>query len=121
MSADACPAVARLPRDALDAVAAYFQVLAEPTRLQVLNLLRLQERSVGELARLCGSSAANVSRHLALLSRHGLVRRYPRGNCVFYAVADPAVYALCDTVCAAIAERLQRAAAQQAALVSPGR
>jgi len=39
-----------LPPQALEQVAAYFQVLAEPTRLQILNLLRQREYNVGELA-----------------------------------------------------------------------
>ena len=39
-----------LPPEALEQVAAYFQALSEPTRLQILNLLRQQEHNVGELA-----------------------------------------------------------------------
>ena len=56
-----------LPPEALEQVAAYFQALSEPTRLQILNLLRSGERSVGELAQLCGYTSANISRHLGLL------------------------------------------------------
>jgi len=36
----ACPSMEGLPDEALAQVAAYFQVLSEPTRLQILNLLR---------------------------------------------------------------------------------
>ena len=43
-----------LPDKALDQIAAYFQALSEPTRLTILNLLREQERTVGELAQLSG-------------------------------------------------------------------
>jgi len=64
-----------LPDKALDQIAAYFQALSEPTRLKILNLLREQERSVGELAQLSGYSAANVSRHLSYLAQHGIVQR----------------------------------------------
>ena len=39
-----------MPPEALEQVAAYFQVLAEPTRLRILNLLRGGEKNVGELA-----------------------------------------------------------------------
>jgi DNA-binding transcriptional ArsR family regulator len=41
-----------MPPEGLRHVAAYFQVLAEPTRLAILNLLREGERNVGEIARL---------------------------------------------------------------------
>jgi DNA-binding transcriptional ArsR family regulator len=104
-----------LPPEALAQVAAYFQALSEPNRLQILNLLRQGERSVGELAQLCGSSVANVSRHLTLLTQHGLVRRQPRGNSAMYSIADDSVYALCDLVCGSIARRFEQLAAGQAA------
>ncbi len=109
----ACVRMKGLPDDALVQVAAYFQALAEPTRLRLLNLLREQERSVGELASLTGFSAANVSRHLTLLTQHGLVRRQARGNSAIYQIADPSIYALCDLVCGNIARRLDRLAEER--------
>jgi DNA-binding transcriptional ArsR family regulator len=106
----ACPRMDGLPPEALDQVAAYFQALSEPTRLQILNLLRSGERSVGELAQLCGYTSANISRHLAFLSRHGLVERESRGTSGYYRIADESVYALCDLVCGNIARQLERRA-----------
>ena len=116
-----CPRMEGLPDEAMAQVASYFQALAEPTRLQVLNLLRQRERSVGELAALCGFSSANISRHLALLTQHGLVKRESRGNSAFFSIADPAVYALCDLVCGNIARQLERKARHQAAFTTPAR
>lgn len=108
-----------LSSDALVRVAAYFQVLAEPTRLQILNLLRAQERNVGELAQLCGYSAANISRHLSLLTQHGFVVRETRGNSAYYRIADPSVYDLCDLVCGSIARQFERTASERAAFAAP--
>jgi DNA-binding transcriptional ArsR family regulator len=108
-----------LPDEALMQVAAYFQALSEPTRLRILNLLRQQERNVGELALLCGHSAANISRHLALLTRHGLVAREARGNSAYYRIADASVYALCDLVCGSIARQFEDATARRAAFIPP--
>ena len=102
-----------LPPQALEHVAGYFQALAEPMRLQILNLLRGGEHNVGELAQACGCSVANVSRHLSLLTRRGLVRREGRGTAVYYQIADPAVYRLCDLVCDSIARQLGSAAQGQ--------
>ena len=99
-----------LSTEALQQVAAYFQVLSEPTRLQILNLLRSGERSVGELAQLCGYTSANISRHLAFLTRQGLVARESRGTSGYYRIADESVYALCDLVCGSIARQLERSA-----------
>jgi DNA-binding transcriptional ArsR family regulator len=110
-----CTRMQDLPKEALDQVASYFQALSEPTRLSLLNLLRSGERKVGELAQLSGFTAANVSRHLAQLTTHGLVAREGRGTSVYYRIADDSVYALCDLVCGNIARRLERAAAERAA------
>ncbi len=113
-SLPACFRMEGLPDEALKQVAAYFQALSEPTRLQILNLLREKERNVGELAQLCGYTSANVSRHLTLLTQHGLVARESRGNSAYYRIADPAVYQLCDLVCGNIARQLDRAAKDRA-------
>jgi len=99
-----------LPPEALEQVAAYFQALSEPTRLQILNLLRSGERNVGELAQLCGYTSANISRHLAVLTQQGLVARESRGTSAYYRIADESVYALCDLVCGSIALQLDRTA-----------
>ena len=104
-----------LPPEALEQVAAYFQALSEPTRLRILNLLREGERNVGDLAQACGYTAANVSRHLAMLMQHGLVARESRGTSVYYRIADESVYALCDLVCGNIARKLERSAPGTAA------
>ena len=113
-----CPRMKTLPPEALEQVASYFQSLSEPTRLRILNLLREGERNVGDLAQSCGFTAANVSRHLALLQQQGLVLRESRGTSVFYRIADPSVYALCDLVCDSIARKFERAAAGSAAFVA---
>ena len=113
----ACPGMKGLPPEALQEVAAYFQTLSEPTRLQILNFLREGERNVGELAQLCGYTAANVSRHLAMLTKHGLVARESRGTSVYYRIADEQIYALCDLVCGSIARQYEQTARDRKAFV----
>lgn len=108
-----------LPPEALTEIAAYFQALSEPTRLNILNLLRQQERNVGELAQLCGFSAANISRHLAMLTKHGLVARESRGTSAYYRIADESVYELCDLVCGKIARQAAQTARRQQAFSRP--
>ena len=117
----ACPGMKGLPPEALQEVAAYFQMLSEPTRLQLLNHLRDGERSVGELAELCGYTAANVSRHLTMLTRQGMVARESRGTSVFYRIADDQIYALCDLVCGNIARQFEQAARDRKAFARTAR
>jgi DNA-binding transcriptional ArsR family regulator len=50
-----------------------FDVLAEPHRRQILDLLRESERAVGELVDEVGISQPNVSKHLRVLREAGLV------------------------------------------------
>ncbi len=50
-----------------------FAVLAEPSRREILDLLRERERSVGELVRGVGLSQPGVSKHLRVLREAGLV------------------------------------------------
>lgn len=111
----------KLSPEALAQVAAYFQALSEPARLRLLNLLRRERRSVGELAEATGYSPANVSRHLALLAMHGVLERETQGTSVYYRIADPAIYELCNIVCDNLARRFERTAAQREAFSVPAR
>jgi DNA-binding transcriptional ArsR family regulator len=91
---------------ALAHVARYFAALAVPMRLKILNALRDGELNVGELTERIGCTQANASKHLALLTQHGLVERDSRGTSAYYRIADPATYELCDVVCGQIEKRL---------------
>jgi DNA-binding transcriptional ArsR family regulator len=54
-------------------MASTFEVLAEPTRRRILDLLRERERSVGELVERLTLSQPGVSKHLRVLREAGLV------------------------------------------------
>jgi DNA-binding transcriptional ArsR family regulator len=54
-------------------VATSFDVLAEPTRRRILDLLRDDERAVNELVDRLGMSQPGVSKHLRVLREAGLV------------------------------------------------
>lgn len=90
----------------LDAVAGYFAVLAEPTRLRVLRALCRGERSVGRIVEETGVSQSTVSRHLAALHRRGIAARRREANLVYYRVADAATPKLCRVVCSRVAHAM---------------
>jgi len=51
-----------------------FEVIAEPNRRRILDLIRKRERSVGELVDRLRLSQPGVSKHLRALRKAGLVR-----------------------------------------------
>jgi DNA-binding transcriptional ArsR family regulator len=84
-----------LTADAIRLIAERFKVLAEPARLEILNVLRGGERTVTELVRETGLGQANVSKHLRVLHEHGFVARRKEGVSAYYGLAE-SVDALCD-------------------------
>ena len=94
----------------LELIAARFRLLGEPVRLKILAALATGERNVGELVRLSGAGHPNVSKHLAALAQGGLIKRHKVGTSIYYAVADPVVYTLCDVVCGSVQQRVAEVA-----------
>jgi DNA-binding transcriptional ArsR family regulator len=64
-------------------------VLAEPTRLRIVELLAEGERSAGEIASHFETSRPGISRHLRVLREHGLVRTREDAQRRLYSL-DPA-------------------------------
>lgn len=86
-------------------VAQYFGLLADPTRLRILSCLCGEERPVNEVVNQVGLTQANISRHLNILYRAGVVGRRREGNSVFYRVVDPNFVDICRTVSVTVASR----------------
>jgi DNA-binding transcriptional ArsR family regulator len=61
-----------------------FEVLAEPVRRRILDLLRERPRLVGELTAELGLSQPGTSKHLRVLRDAGLVRVRPDGQRRWY-------------------------------------
>ncbi|MBP6821203.1 MAG: winged helix-turn-helix transcriptional regulator [Acidobacteria bacterium] len=91
--------------EALQLVAARFKVLSDPMRLRILQFLENGESSVSALTTAVESTQPNVSKHLKTMQDAGLLARRQEGNTVFYSIADPTVFDLCDVVCSSLAER----------------
>ena len=63
-----------------------FDVVAEPARREILDLLVAGPRQVGELADRAGLSQPNTSRHLRILREAGLVQYRVDGQRRLYAL-----------------------------------
>jgi len=99
-----------LAPETLQAVAQRFKILAEPARLEVLNVLRQGPLNVSELIEATGLNQANLSKHLQILHAGGFVVRRRDGLFVIYDIADASVFTLCDLMCG----QLKRQATTQA-------
>ena len=86
-----------------DAVASYFSVLSEPTRLRIMHALCETEKSVSQIVEEIRSTQTNASRHLSLMYRSGVLARRKEGSQVYYRVADASMVEICRTVCNQIA------------------
>jgi DNA-binding transcriptional ArsR family regulator len=95
----------------LAVVARLFAVLSEPSRLALLQTLHDGPLSVNELVDACGMKQANVSKQLAILHDHHLVKRERAGTSIRYEIADPMVFSLCNLVCGKMKKDAQCAAA----------
>lgn len=92
---------------AIDAVASYFGVLSEPTRIRIMHAICEEEKTVSQIVEELGASQTNVSRHLGIMHRSGVLSRRKQGNQVYYRTADAAMVDLCRSVCKRISERME--------------
>ena len=74
----------------------FFRTLGHPARIQILQVLRDGERSVGALQAELGLDSGGTSQQLAALRRIGLVEGRREGTSVFYRVTDEEIFAVLD-------------------------
>jgi ArsR family transcriptional regulator len=101
-----------LNEKSLQLIAGRFRLLGDALRLRLLQSLEPGELSVADLVAATGAAQANVSKHLQLLWRGGLVQRRKQGMFVYYSITDRRVFELCDAVCGSLAEHLNRELSQ---------
>src|ERR1035441_98384 len=95
-----------LPAPLVELIAERFRVLGEPMRIRLLDALREAPATVQELQQATGASQQNVSKHLGMLLRSGMVSRRKEGNFSLYAIADEGVFDLCEQVCGGMRRQL---------------
>jgi DNA-binding transcriptional ArsR family regulator len=96
-----------LPDELIELIARRFRVLADPTRIKLLDGLHRGEASVQELTVAIGSTQQNVSKHLGVLLQAGIVGRRKVGNYAYYSIVDEGVFVLCEDVCGSLAQQLE--------------
>lgn len=77
-----------LPLDDARAIARFFQVLADPTRVRIVKALADGEWCVSDLTQALGMDQPAVSHQLKYLREMGLVAWAKRGRHVYYTLSD---------------------------------
>jgi ArsR family transcriptional regulator len=83
-------------------------VFTSPKRLEILNLLRGGEMTVGELAQHAGIRQANLSQHLGILRERGIVKTRREGVKIYYSLMNPKILKAFDIIREMLLERLAR-------------
>ena len=83
------------------------RTLADPVRLEILDHLKGEERTVGELVEKTGLKQSNVSQHLAVLRQTGLVSTRRQATTIYYSLAYPAITQACEITRQILAEQLE--------------
>ena len=84
------PAAPALDRESAESLAAALKALADPTRLQLLSLIRDSaggEACVCDLTDAFDYSQPTLSHHLSILMRAGFLQRSKRGSWAWYSIA----------------------------------
>ena len=84
---------------------------AHPIRIAVIDCLRDGERCVCEITRHVGAGRPNVSRHLALMTRVGLLDSRKEGLRVYYRLRTPCILDFLGCVDRCLKEQLRIARA----------
>jgi DNA-binding transcriptional ArsR family regulator len=78
--------------------AGIFKVLAHPTRIHIIEILRPGELSVGAILEQVKVGPANLSQHLSILRQNHLVLTRKTGNQVRYSLSDPLLAEVLNTM-----------------------
>jgi DNA-binding transcriptional ArsR family regulator len=80
-----------------------FTLLGTPMRLRVLNALCDGEQSVSQMLEKIDTTQPNLSQHLAVMYRSGVLAKRKDGTQVIYRVQSEKALTLCRSVCSQIA------------------
>ncbi|TVR09284.1 MAG: ArsR family transcriptional regulator [Phormidium sp. GEM2.Bin31] len=97
-------------------MAEFFKILSEVSRLQILCSLKAGEKNVSEIIEATQLGQANVSKHLRILAQAALVTRRQQGVHVYYRIANPVVFSLCELACDVLTLQLEQQSQSFAAM-----
>lgn len=83
------------------------KTLANPKRIEIINLLRTGEKSVARLLEETGLLKANLSQHLSIMRQRGIVKARKEGLMAYYRMANPKIVKACDLMREVLFEQMK--------------
>jgi ArsR family transcriptional regulator len=84
------------------------KVFSNTKRLEVINILREGEKSVGELSKALCIPIGNLSQHLTMMKERGILNTRKEGNLVYYRLANLKMLKAFDILREILFERISR-------------
>jgi len=82
------------------------KALAHPLRLAIVDRLSAGEAAAADLIDDLGTSKANLSKHISLLVRNGIVESHRHGRRIVYSLSDPEIHKACSIMRSILYRRL---------------
>ncbi len=83
------------------------KVLAQPTRLKILECLRNGEKCICEIVPALNGEQSNISRHVSLMQKSHLVTTRKDGVKVMVKVRDPRIFEILDSINLMLKKQIQ--------------
>jgi DNA-binding transcriptional ArsR family regulator len=90
-----------------DSVAELFSVLSTPIRLKIISEVCHGEKNVSELLAAIDTTQPNMSQHLSMLYRSGILAKRREGTQMYYRLQSERVATLCRAVCTQVAIEIE--------------
>ena len=76
-----------------------FKALSDPTRLQILSLLKLRDLYVCEVMAVLDKPQSTISHHLNVLKNAGFIKGHKEGIWTLYGLENPEILIFIDRLC----------------------
>src|SRR3990167_1927594 len=84
------------------------KVFSHPKRLELINMLRDKELSVGELSQRLNLPIGNLSQHLAMMRERHILLSRKEGNVVYYRIGNPKLLVAFDLLREILFEQIRQ-------------
>ncbi|MFD2671733.1 ArsR/SmtB family transcription factor [Marinicrinis sediminis] len=86
-----------IPEIDMDQKVKFMRGFSDKTRLQILDCLQKEEKTVSEIVEILQGNQSNISQHLACLKGCGLIKSRQQGKYVYYALRNDQVGEILDS------------------------